>query len=107
MKKFVKGDYTTELVTCVNGDGETVLELNVLATPQLKVDRPDIASWEFNLKQRPIAERLQRCIDAYKAFVGYTVEKDVEGKTYVIEETADGIFFHKQHINNSLKKLGF
>ncbi len=108
MKKFKAGRLIVtlereEFNAQMNPDGPNLL-LEVTSTG-ITVDRPRVAGWSFGVNQRPIAERLKRCIEAGKAFKGYEILTDVNGKTYISSEQAG--FFHKRHLNPELKRLGF
>ena len=106
MKKFKAGDLKVTLAERVSTlDRTKELVLKVTATKQMNVDRDDVAAWSFGLEQRSLATRLKACIEAGKAFLGYTVARDDFGKTYVREESAE--FFHGRYMNSSLKKLGY
>lgn len=70
------------------------------------LDRASTGGWLFDLDQKSLAQRLVKCINADKAYKpNVEIKTDVNGKTYVSAETTE--FFHKRHMNVSLKKLGF
>ena len=77
--------------------------LLVQSATTLPVDRKECLGWEFPAKDSALAERLVRAIEAGKvlAFVG--VDKDVNGKTYVVAST--GVM--GRYMNSDLKRLGF
>lgn len=93
-------------------DGENFLHLEVFASG-IDVDRKEasglvrVHGWMFGLEpsQRKLAERLKKCIEAGKAFKGYEIRTDIYHETYISAE--ENGFFHKRHMNASLKKLGF
>lgn len=109
MHKFKDGDYvvTLEERKDYTEPGETDLVLKIKATPQLGMDRDDVAGWIFGLEQRSLAERLKSCIEAGAAWEGYEIITDCDGNTVAYPLAVDGAFFHKRHMNASLKRCGF
>lgn len=105
MKKFKAGDLKVTIAEKLDDGMAVLLRVAVLATEQMGVDRSDVAAWSFHAKQRPLAERLKKCIEDGKAFLGYLIETDEDGHTYIAQENA--AFFHGRHMNVELKKLGY
>ncbi len=69
------------------------------------LDRPNVGGWLFGKKEKAIAARLVAAINAGKVYATPEIKTDVNGKTYVHAETTQ--FFHKRHMNVSLKAIGF
>lgn len=84
-------------------DGSTALVLDVTADGL--ADRSDVAGWVFPVKKKEMLLRLERCIKANKAYLGYEIKIDINKKTYI--SATQSQFFHGRHMNASLKKLGF
>lgn len=67
--------------------------------------KKDVAAWCLGPKDKKLAGRLLACIQSGKAFTGYHIMTDVEGKTYISARHAG--FFHGKQMGMVLRSLGF
>jgi hypothetical protein len=74
---------------------------------EISIDRPNVGGWIFGTtpSQVSLANRLVKAINAGAVYCDAKLMTDVNGKTYVSANTTE--FFHKRHMNVSLKKVGF
>src|SRR5437016_5921404 len=72
-----------------------------------KLDRPSVGGWSFDTtaKQRSLAERLTKAINAGVVYKNPRKLTDIGGKTYISAEQTQ--FFHEQYMNKSLLAVGF
>lgn len=69
------------------------------------LDRPSTGGWLFDESQRRTAERLCAAINAGVVYKNPRMVRDVNGRSYVQAEQTQ--FFHKRHMNSSLRAVGF
>lgn len=70
------------------------------------LDRPSTGGWGFTDDRRgnELAERLALAINLGRAYTNAKLDRDVNGRTYIVAETTQ--FFHGRHMAKSLTAVG-
>lgn len=88
-------------------DGLTWLVRVVWSGPE-PIDRPEVGGWAFDgssPRQRSLAERLVRAVNGGAVYAEPKLVRDVNNHTYV--RARETQFFHKRHLDKSLKAVGY
>lgn len=87
-------------------EGDTV-HLDVTWSGPEVLDRPCTGGWQFNNDRRGVtfAGRLAQAINAGRAYREPKLVRDVNGHSYIEATTTQ--FFHKRHMDASLRAVGF
>jgi hypothetical protein len=81
--------------------GAHLLVMVTVEAPGL--DRSDLYGWTLSLKHRKLGERLVRAVEAGVVFTPERIDRDVNGKTFLVAPTK--VF--GRTLNADLKRLGF
>ncbi len=79
--------------------------VDVVWSAPVPLDRPNVGGWLFDAKQRSLAERLVRAINDGAVYHNARVVRDINGKSYIHAEQTQ--FFHKRHMEKSLRAVGY